>query len=293
MSSYRLGRYGGIAVAGIVIAGSTTMLAAHYFTLPYEQRVMITFKPDEAVGHSEMDLMLARADYALQSCCSRSTQLVADPINPGRSVRAFRVEPDEALVKGNHRAELRLRPNALGQRVWYRISAFIPDDWIRSERHSIVFQWHGSRDVLLLEPGKYPPLDIGIQGDHWTIHKSWDDRIATPPRGAVQGIREIGRAPLTTGTWQCWTVNALWASNSKGHLRIWSNDRLVVDDHGPNAHRDYLGPYLKAGIYESSWHYDGADPAVRQRTVLIGPIQVRYGDDPFDMAKGHATIGCD
>ncbi|MBN9145386.1 MULTISPECIES: polysaccharide lyase [unclassified Novosphingobium] len=291
MASFRLRRLASGAVAGFALAGGAA-LAAHHFTLAYGQPVDVTFRADEPAGTSETDLMLGKADYALQYCCATSTRLVANPLNPQRMVREFRVAPTEPLVKGNHRAELRLRPNALGQEVWYRVSVFIPEDWVPSPRHSIIFQWHGSRDVLLLEPGKYPPLDIGIESDHWTIHKSWDNRIATPPHGAVQGISEIGQAPLTKGSWQCWTVSALWSSTAQGRLRLWLGDRIVTDDKGPNAHRDYLGPYLKAGIYESSWHYDGADPKVTERRVLIGPIQVRYGSDPFGVINHRADPSC-
>lgn len=291
MVSQTLRRFAPWAAAGVALIAGMAALGAHHFTLPYGQPVNITFQPGEPAGRSETDLMLNRADYALQGCCASSTRLVRDPLAPHRMVRKFSIAPDEPLVKGNHRAELRLRPNALGQDVWYRVSAFIPDDWVPSDRHSIIFQWHGTRDMLLLEPGKYPPLDIGIEGNHWTVHKSWDNRIATPPHGAVQGISEIGQAPLATGHWQCWTVNALWSSTETGRLRLWLNGLSVVDDHGPNAHRDYLGPYLKAGIYESSWHYKGADPKVGRRDVLIGPITIRYGQDPFGML-GRPSANC-
>lgn len=269
--------------AGALMVGTALGLfaASQYFFLREEKPIAISFEAGVPAGHSEGDLMLHRADYALQTCCAHSSEVVGDPAGSQRPVRVFRVEPQDPLVKGSSRSELRLLPSPMGQHVWYRARVFVPQDWKPSPRHVVAMQWHGTRDWLLLEPGKVPPLDITITGNRWEIQKSWDDRIATPMGGSVQGFRKIGEAPLETGKWLEWTIEVTWSSGANGRLRLWLGDRLVVDDHGPNAHRDLIGPYMKVGVYIPSWHFEGTEPGISQRSLYFSDVAVRFGADPF------------
>jgi hypothetical protein len=259
------------------------ILVFEIITLPHGKPIRITFEPGEPSARGELNLVFGNADYALQACCEGSTFLARDPKRGGSVVRGFRTRPTDQHVKGNFRSELRLRPNAVGETVWYRASVLVPRDWKPSKVPVIAMQWHGSKDFFLGEPGKYPPLDISIRGDRWHITKSWDHRILTTktPTGNVEGMAELGQVPLTRGHWVTWTVRVHWSSTAAGSTEIWLDGRKIVNDHGPNAHRDLIGPYLKAGSYVPGWGYSGAEPAIRERTLLFDDIAVDYGTDPF------------
>lgn len=272
-----------------LLAGVAVLLAwilvFRIITLPHGKRVSIRFESGEPFARDELGLVFGKGEYALQGCCKGSTFLVHDTQRGGSFVRGFRTRPTDAQVKGNFRSELRMRPNAVGETVWYRASILVPKDWKETQVPVIAMQWHGSKDIFLGEPGKYPPLDISIRGDHWQLTKSWDHRIVTRPTamGNVEGITKIGEAPLMRGRWATWALRVHWSSTAAGRTEIWLDGHKVADDRGPNAHRDLIGPYLKAGSYVPDWGHSGAEPAITERTLMFDDITVDYGTDPFKL----------
>jgi len=284
-----LRKWGGwLALLGGLAALAAWILVFKIITLPWGEPVAIGFEPGEPSAKGELQLVFGDADYALQACCKGSTFLLRDPRRGGSQVRGFRTRPTDAHVKGNFRSELRLRPNAVGETVWYRASVLVPGDWRASDMPVIAMQWHGSKDFFLLEPGKYPPLDISIRGERWQVTKSWDHRIVTTktPTGNVEGIAEIGQAPLVRDRWLTFTLRVHWSSTAEGSTEVWLDGRKIADDHGANAHRDLIGPYMKVGSYIPGWGYRGTEPGITERTLLFDDIAVRYGDDPFGIGYG-------
>jgi hypothetical protein len=268
-----------------VLAFAAWILVFKVIILPYGRPVLIGFEPGEPAVRGELSLVFGDADYALQGCCEGSTFLVHDRRRGGSVARGFRTRPSDQLVKGNFRSELRLRPNAVGQTVWYRAEVLVPKDWVPSAVPVIAMQWHGSRDFFFGEPGKYPPLDISIRGDRWQITKSWDHRIVSRKTalGNVEGIARLAQVPMRRGVWATWTARVHWSSTAAGRTEIWLDGQKVVDNWGPNAHRDLIGPYLKAGSYVPGWGHAAVEPTIRERTLLFDNIAVEYGSDPFQM----------
>lgn len=276
------------AFIAVALVGLLSVLASYVivqrFLLSPDEAVTATFSPGEKVAGGTGDLWLRNGQYEIQACCKDSTALVRDPANQASFARRFSIAVDEPLVRGNHRAELRLRPNRLGETVWYRAGVLVPAGWTINEERAITLQWHGSKDFFIGETGRAPPLEIEVIGDRWVIAKAWDDRIrSNGGKGNVQGIEELASIPLEPGKWADWTVMAKWSSRDDGVLKIWLNGTLVVDDHGPNAHRDLMGPYLKAGIYVPSWHYVGPTGEVGQRVVFIRNVIESQASDPFGL----------
>lgn len=275
---------GWLALLSGIAALAAWILVFKFITLPRGKPIEIGFEPGERSAKGELQLVFGDADYALQGCCEGSTFVVKDPRRGGQ-VRGFRTRPTDAHVKGNFRSELRLRPNAVGETVWYRSNLLVPADWKASKVPVIAMQWHGSKDFFLLEPGKYPPLDISIRENHWQVSKSWDHRIVTVKDkallGNVEGIVEIGQAPLVRNRWMTWVIRVHWSSTGAGRTEIWLDGKKITDDHGANAHRDLIGPYLKAGTYVPNWGYTGIEKDIKERTLLFDDLAVGYGDDPF------------
>ncbi|MEZ5933583.1 MAG: polysaccharide lyase [Alphaproteobacteria bacterium] len=256
----------------------------------------ITIKPaDMAEGASAVDLLTdATATHMLHTCCADSMEGPEDI--DGRPAVLFRVRPTDPLVKGNYRAELRLRPNAIGQSVWYRGRIFVPNGWKESQHHVIAMQWHGTRDVFLFEPGRPAPLQLSIIDDRWEITKSWDQRLLSPASddggSEKAGRAVIGTAPLVTGRWLDWVFHVSWATDGSGRVRAWLDGHLVVDDRGPNTHRDLIGPYMKAGVYVPEWLSDGPEAGVDERALYLGTLRLSGGSDPFGMnATGFGEPG--
>lgn len=246
---------------------------------------------DLSADASTFDLLTDRATtHVLHGCCDDSTAWVNDI--EGRPARLFRVRPNDPLVKGNYRAELRLRPHAVGEHVWYRGQIFVPKDWQPSPLHVIAMQWHGTRDVFLFEPGRPAPLQLSIIDDRWEITKAWDQRFLSPASDDGQsqkaGRAVIGQAPLATGRWLDWVFHVKWATDMSGSVRVWLDGDLVVDDQGPNAHRDLIGPYMKAGVYVPEWLIEDPEIEEDERALYLGMLQLAGGGNPFGMSDAVA-----
>lgn len=286
-------RIGGGVLGLLAVLVAALLLIMRSFVQDDETDVAIRFETGERSGTRETDLLFRRADYVFQASSSDSNFVAEDPRGGGGLVRGFRVRPTDSLVKGNFRSELRLRPHDVGTTLWYRASIFVPADWKASPRQVIAMQWHGTRDFFLGEPGKYPPLEISIVGEEWQVKRSWDDRIVTRTTslGNVEGIAKLAQVPLERGKWHRWTFQVHWSSTDQGFTRVWLDDRMIADDRGANAHRDFIGAYLKAGVYVPSWRYRGVEPEIDERLLYFDDIEVRHGLNPFAVPFGLAIAG--
>lgn len=203
-------------------------------------------RPNEA--RTELGLLVGDGDFYLQRCCARS-------VSHRGETAVFNVRANDPPVKGNLRAEARLLSNRMGRPAVYRLDLTTPASWRSSPETAIVAQWHGTNDFFVLEPGRYPPLELAIEGDRWVIVKAWDARMrsANAGGGNTQGRKAIGSAPFAPGADTRWRIEARWSAGSDGYVRAFKDGRLVADDRGPNAFRDLIGPYMKFGVYVPEW----------------------------------------
>jgi hypothetical protein len=146
-------------------------------------------------------------------------------------------------------------------------------------------QWHGSKDTFLFEPGKYPPLDLAIVNRRWEITRSWDHRIRTTKTktGNVEGMALVGGTPMRVGQWAHWVFHVHWSTTDAGRVEAWLDGRKIADVKGPNAHRDLIGPYFKAGVYVPGWGYRGIEQGIRERVLLFDDVDTAYGANPFGL----------
>lgn len=270
---------GGAIFAALLLYG-----AAQLWMLNDDAAVAIDLAEDGPVSTRTVDLLRPRIDHTFHICCEQSTALIDVG---GRPARSFLVRPTDPLVKGSHRAEIRLRPSALGQEVWYRGEIYVPTDWQSSNFRVTAMQWHGTRDVLLLEPGRTPPLQLEIVDERWEIVKSWDQRFRTPNDAgdapSVQGRETIAEMPLVRGQWMTLSFHVRWATDDDGFIRVWRDGELVVEDRGPNAHDDLIGPYMKAGVYVPDWTLLGPEPSIARRELYFSKLELSGANDPFGL----------
>lgn len=131
---------------------------------------------------------------------------------------------------------------------WYVFSTYLEGPWEPYPKNEIIAQWHGNRDKLLGDlDGRGPPLAIRIYGNEFRITSGADPNLISSQRWIARNPLWI--APVVTGRWMHWRIQARWSWEDDGLLRIWVDDQLVVDHSGPNTYNDLRGVYLKLGPY--------------------------------------------
>jgi len=281
-----------LAVGASLLGVSALYALAKLWTLSDRSEISLDLIEEREISTSTLDLARPGIDFVFHTCCDHSTAIEQDV--DGRPARRFAIRGSDPLIKGSHRSEIRLRPNGVGQSVWYRAAVHVPADWQTSDIHVTAMQWHGTRDVFLLERGRTPPLQLGIRNDRWEILKSWDQRWLTPEDSeenttevkdghAVFGRKTLVEAPLAPGEWREWTFYVHWSTGDDGVLRAWYDGELILDDRGPNAHRDLLGPYMKAGVYVPDWTLIGPEATIPERILSFGEMTLSGAEDPFGL----------
>src|SRR5262249_46932107 len=111
-----------------------------------------------------------------QMAARHSAAVVASP--GGEHDRALRVllEPGDPPMRGNHRAEMRLRATRLGSMNEYRFRAWVPSGWIDQATETVVAQWHSVPDFWCGHAHVSGPLLLVIAGGRWILWSAWDER---------------------------------------------------------------------------------------------------------------------
>lgn len=228
-----------IAIGGLSIAPS----------IIYNSGASIDFSRSERYGGSTLAMLLLGYDYSLQKCCSHSTSLIDFDGAYNQLARRFEVKPEDPKVKNGYRSELRLKSDRIGDTVQYSGRMFISQELIEDNEYSyILMQWHGTRDYMLGEKGREPPLGLAIRDGEWRVGKAWDTRLFSKG-GKPEGKEFLARIKINSPGWVEWKFEVLWSTGDEGRIRAWLNGQQVIDNVGPNCHNDFVGPYLKAGIY--------------------------------------------
>lgn len=277
-------RFTSLALASLLFAILAIYLLGTYLAqYSTGTELKIGFEATEHPGTSSWALLGHINEYVLQTCCDHSFTRVDDPEGLRGEVGKFSLRPSDARIKGNYRSELRILSNPLKEDIWYKASVFVPTDWKDSEIKVVALQWHGSRDFFLGEPGRMPPLEITITNNNWQVQKAYDNRLisTSDTPGHVESIVPLAELEVKKGGWTDWVIHTRWSSESDGVTRVWLNGDKVVEDFGPNAHRDLTGPYLKAGVYAPEWGYTGTEPAIEERTLLFDGVEMIQDSDPY------------
>lgn len=243
-----------LVALGAIISATGLGFAVYSRLMHYApgDRVNINFAKTPSEATNEFALLTRNGDFFIQRCCASS---VAYPVVDGSRVALFRIHVTDPIVKNNFRSEARLLANRLGREAVYHVVLGTPAAWIPSPQRVLVTQWHGANDFFLLEPGRFPPMELAIQGRDWVVFKAWDARWRSKDDGYgnTQGRRLIGTVPFEPGKEVDWRFDVRWSTGADGFVRAYKDGRLVVDDRGPNAFNDLVGPYMKFGVYVPQW----------------------------------------
>jgi hypothetical protein len=179
----------------------------------------------------------------------------------------------------------------MGRDYWYAFSTFVPKDWESDSIPVIIAQWHGTPDKILGEAGRHPPLSLDIVENQLRILSVSDQaRISA---ASLIGFRSdsINRSTLWTGTletgkWTNWLFHVRWSSQYDGLTQVWKNEVPIIKVKGSNSYNDFLGPYLKLGVYIPKWKKGEPNGTTLVRSVMFDDIHVREGECSLDTICG-------
>lgn len=196
----------------------------------------------------------------------------ASPTGDGNNAVRIQVKGTEACVEPNgemkHRAmvrygtvnDLRFAPN---KPYWIGFRVFVPDNY-PTHRTDAIF-------VYGLMSGATPGESaIYIRGSNFTLLRRWND---------ATGFNEVKeyQTPVQTGKWTDFVIYLDRSWKSDGVLKIWMNNKLVVNKNGPNATDYPKDPYMRNGIY---W---GTEVRPEEYTLYFDNINIATGSDGYDL----------
>ena len=177
-----------------------------------------------------------------------------------RALKAELYNPDK-LYK---RAEVAHRYKAqMGQQYFYRFSIFMPTTGYPANHadgstFELIAQWHAYPDFSLGETWRSPVLAFYVneQGDI-RISTRTSDLAVNDNSNCLYIVHEdaLGNDSFQVpkGQWVTFEVSVCWDSTENGYLDIWMDEQQIVQYEGPTCYNDSVGPYLKLGIYRTTW----------------------------------------
>lgn len=179
------------------------------------------------------------------------------------------------------RAEISRPVVPMGSDCWYGFSIYLPADWRRDPKGTIMAQWHA--EVGRPVPN-FPNVALYVLADTWQVRTNWNTRGDT---SQVPGWRKkaFRLGPVRKGAWTDWVLRGKWSPKRDGLLQVWQNGRQVIDHRGPTTYVNDTGPYFKMGLYHPKWRYADARIPPGSRTL------VSYADAVRLTCAGEARSG--
>lgn len=188
-----------------------------------------------------------------------------DPGDPVCNGTGLEVSLDYNNDSVSYRTELSLGGGMdefiLGKEYWVGFSVYLPESW-KSDTSpgsaDIFLQFHRVPDSNIGEVyGGGPNLSLFTLGEDIYLKNAWDpNKLTTKIDGSSQvqsNTRTLGK--WKTGEWMRFVIRVKFSYNPDGTIEVWKNGNKVfssINNIG-NAYNDDQGPYLKTGIYKSSW----------------------------------------
>lgn len=148
----------------------------------------------------------------------------------------------------------------VGSEYWIGFAIYIPNDWkVDKSRASdeVVWQLHGSPDKNLGEGYRNPSMSLKIHENSWVLRRGWcaKNSQAKVCNNVTSEHKTIGK--LETGKWTNFVLHFKLSYKNDGLIELWQDDKSPIKLSGPNSYNDAKDPYMKFGLYKSSWK----DPA--------------------------------
>ena len=172
-----------------------------------------------------------------------------------------------------HRSELSyvFHRKILNRQYQYKFKTFIPSGFPKTEVSDACrfCQWHDTRD--LGEVNRTPPLAMRIISDNGNFlqlrgHYSLE-KIQLNKNSKKSAFRKM--IPFVYDRWMNFIVHTNFSISDDGFVKIWKDNKLVINYKGPIGYNDDLGIYFKIGIYclHPKENYN-----IFHKNILISPM---------------------
>ncbi|MBL0701336.1 MAG: heparin lyase I family protein [Desulfosarcina sp.] len=161
----------------------------------------------------------------------------------------------------------------IGGEYWYRISIYLPENFQSSGNSTILLQFFPVPDTDLGESWKrHPVLALSIKDDQFQIGIRADANPVTIIGSKYDVSKTMTIGPWPKNKWTDFVFNIKWSYRQDGILRVWNDDKLVVNHDGPNCFNDTVGPAWKIGPYE--WYWRTGPNLTPTREVYYDEIKI-------------------
>lgn len=208
-----------------------------------------------------------------------TASIVNSPVRGGNY--AAQLSLDRLHDKVSRRTELTLiKPKfEIGKEYWIGFSNYLPvleDSGKRGE--FFAFQIHKRPDAA--DASGKQPLTLTANPTSWRVNVHFDANATTAVRG--DSLRRFAAGDIDYGQWTDWVIHIHLSYASDGSLEVWKDGNKIVSYLGPNCYNDKLGPFMKIGVYNSSWVSREGATAADQRTIYYDKVSV--GDETASYA---------
>ena len=162
-----------------------------------------------------------------------------------------------------------------GKEYWIGMAVNLANGWPKDNEYGeILLEAHGRPDENLGESwGRNPPLALAVQEGKWVIKgKTANKKVCTGCSNSVL-YRFIGS--YKPDTWTEFVFNVKFSHTKSGFLKVWKDNKLVLNYSGPIGYNDVRGPWLLFGVYKPNWKYGKSK--IRTRTVYHDDIRIKEG----------------
>lgn len=216
----------------------------------------------------------------IEKCCDSSIVLSSSISRTGKKSLKFSLNKNDSAVANGKRSEI-VFPKEISAEVFrkYMFSIYLPDEYLIDSEAEILAQWHEYPDFSLGETWRIPPISLRVVNNHWQIVIYW----AVNPinnNNTVSGYKTFDLGLIDKKKWIDWQFNIYFSYKNDGSLKIWKDNKLVLDYDGPNYYNDVSGPYFKLGIYKWPWNnnWQGGHSIVTNREVYVDDVVVQFGN---------------
>lgn len=222
----------------LLLGTSNAFAMAQNMPVPPAQRVFIDDFED-GVGPWDLKRIVDSHSAGLQKGFARSGN---------QSVR-FELRKDDHVSDG-YRSEVRDPYFApLSFTTWYHFSVYVPRDFPIAKSNSCVFaQWHDQKDSGDMD--RNPPIAIRLRGNGKLHITGRHHSKKIQRKGDINPEILFYEDPnFQKGRWNDFLLQVKWSHKESGIVKIWRNQKLIVNYQGPIGYHDDKGPYFKMGVY--------------------------------------------
>ena len=159
---------------------------------------------------------------------------------------SYRTELTGGKILNQERSNLKI-----GSEYWIGFAVFLPSAWQKDPSGTeILWQLHGRPDSG--ESWRNPPMSLSTDGEYWFFTRKWSSlKLIKTKSDRMTSRTVLGR--VEKDKWVEFVFHIKISYSDDGLIEIWVNGEKRKAMRGGNTYNDDVGPYMKFGIYKSSW----------------------------------------